>query len=366
MTTGIIAINFGEPPDLDREQVVKFLERIFVASGLGSHADPEKLRAHARGLAESRAPGLLEEYAEIGGSPLNQQADDQARRLGEELAARGHDVETYSAFQFTPPFVEEVVGRARSDGIERVVGLPVYPMCGHSTTVAALRQLRDAIDAEDGWDPGVLELSGWHRHPDFYAFHVDHIRHFAATEGIDLLAPDTAFLFSIHGTPIKYLEQGNRYDRYVEEACDGIARRLGLETYHLGYQNHTNRPIEWTQPDVEDVVKGLDATRVVTMPLAFMHEQSETLAELDHELRQRAEQEGLTFHRIPVPHDDPRFVSILADLVEAGFGQGVGASRVQLRRCLCRRGGTALCTSGLRLESTVVPAREAKLRAPSG
>jgi ferrochelatase len=41
-----------------------------------------------------------------------------------------------------------------------VVGLPVYPMCGHSTTVAALQQLRDAVAAEDGWDPDVFELSG--------------------------------------------------------------------------------------------------------------------------------------------------------------------------------------------------------------
>jgi ferrochelatase len=363
MATGIIVINFGEPPDLDRERVVQFLERIFVASGLGSHTDPRALREHARGLAERRAPGLLEEYARIGGSPLNGQADDQARRLEEELRTRGHDVKSYSGFQFTAPFVEEMVGRARSDGIARVVGLPVYPMCGHSTTVAALRQLRDAVDAEDGWDPEVVELSGWHRHPDFYALHVDHIRAFAAREGIDLLAPDTAFLFSIHGTPIKYLEQGNRYDRYVEEACEGIASRLGLERYHLGYQNHTNRPIEWTQPDVEAVVKELDAARVVVMPLAFIHEQSETLAELDHELRDEAEERGLVFHRVPVPHDAPRLISILADLVEAGLGQEPGASRVQLRRCLCRRGGTALCTSGLRLEATVVPAREAQRRA---
>jgi ferrochelatase len=363
MTTGVIVINFGEPPDLDRESVVQFLERIFVASGLGSHVDPDALREHAHGLAERRAPGLLEEYARIGGSPLNGQADDQARRLEEELRARGHDVKTYSGFQFTSPFVEEVVGRARSDGIARVVGLPVYPMCGHSTTVAALQQLRDAVAAEDGWDPDVFELSGWHRHPDFYALHVDRIRDFADREGIDPLAPDTAFLFSIHGTPIKYLEQGNRYDRYVEEACEGIASRLGLERYHLGYQNHTNRPIEWTQPDVEAVVKELNATRVVVMPLAFMHEQSETLVELDHELREEAEEEGLIFHRVPVPHDAPRFVSILADLVEAALGQEPGVSRVQLRRCLCRRGGTALCTSGLRLESTVVPAREAERRA---
>jgi len=354
MSTGIIVINFGEPAEPDLDQVVSFLERIFISSGLERSADPEAYRAHARTLAERRAPGLLREYERIGGSPLNPQADGQAARLGEELRSRGHDAECYSAFQFMPPFVEDVVGRARSEGKERIVGLPVYPLCGHSTTVAALEQLRDAIDEEDGWDPDVVELGGWHMHPDFFDFHADHILGYANREAIDLSDPGTAFLFSIHGTPLAYLEGGNRYDRYVEEACEGIAARLGLRRYHMGYQNHTNRAIEWTQPDVEVVLKGLEAERVVVMPLAFMHEQSETLVELDHELREEAIDAGLEFHRVPVPHDSPRFISILADLVEAGIADDTEGARVSLRRCLCRRGGTARCTNGIRLTSTVV------------
>ncbi|HZD04302.1 MAG TPA: ferrochelatase, partial [Longimicrobiales bacterium] len=240
---------------------------------------------------------------------------------------------------------------------------PLYPLCGHSTTIAALSQFRAAVEAEEGWHPEIVELAGWHRHPGFYAVHADNIRAFVGREGLDLADPATAFLFSVHGTPIRYLEGGNRYDRYVEEACAGIAARLGLARYHVGYQNHSNRPVEWTQPDVEVVVKGLDGEHVVVMPLAFLHEQSETLAELDRELRDEAEDAGLHFHRVPVPHDSPRVVSLLADLVEAGTGYGAGSSRVQLRQCLCRTGGHARCTNGLRLESTVVPAEEAKRRA---
>jgi len=354
MSTGIITINFGEPAEPDLDQVISFLERIFTNSGLERAADPEAYRAHVRALAERRAPGLLHEYEQIGGSPLNPQADAQAERLGEELRSRGHDVECYSAFQFTPPFVKETVDRARTEGMNRIVGLPVYPLCGHSTTVAALGQLRRAVEEQDGWEPDLVELSGWHGHPDFFDFHADHIRDHANSQGIDLTDPGTAFLFSIHGTPLKYLEHGNRYDRYVEEACEGIAARLGLGTYHMGYQNHTNRAIEWTQPDVEVVVKGLEAKRVVVMPLAFMHEQSETLAELDHDLRDEAVAIGLDFHRIPVPHDSPRFTTILADLVEAGIAADPEGTGLALRRCLCRSGGTALCTNGMRLNSKVV------------
>lgn len=364
MMTGILVINFGEPSAPTLEAVVPFLERIFLQnSGLERFADAEARRDRARRLAEERAPGLIEEYELIGGSPLNAQADAQALGLQEELRARGHDVTSYSSFQFTAPFVDEAVHQARAGGMQRIVGLPVYPLCGHSTTVVALELLRAAVDGEEGWDPEVVELSGWHRHPDFYAFHADHVCAFADEVGVDLHDEGTAVLFSIHGTPIKYLEEGNRYDRYVDETCSGIAERLGLERYHMGYQNHTNRPIAWTQPDVEAVVKALDAERVVVLPVAFMHEQSETLAELDHDLREEAEARGLDFHRVPVPHDSERFLVILADMVEAGLGEGAGVGRVQLRRCLCRGGGATRCTNGMRLESTVIPATDALSRA---
>jgi protoporphyrin/coproporphyrin ferrochelatase len=50
--------------------------------------------------------------------------------------------------------------------------------------------------------------------------------------------------------------------------------------------------------------------------VSFMHEQSETLAELDHELREEAEERGLGFFRVPIPHAAPQFIAVLADLVE--------------------------------------------------
>ncbi|MFB6087734.1 MAG: ferrochelatase, partial [Haloarculaceae archaeon] len=71
-----------------------------------------------------------------------------------------------------------------------------------------------------------------------------------ATEG-------TRLVFSAHGTPQHYLREGSRYERYVEEYCDTVAALLGVETYELGYQNHENRDIPWTEPDVETVVERL-------------------------------------------------------------------------------------------------------------
>lgn len=353
-----MVISFGEPAHPTLEEVVPFLEGIFIRNReLEAHTTPEEALARARALAEERAPSLLDEYALIGGSPMNEQADAQARGLEAELQARGLDVTSYPCFQYTAPSIEKAVSRARGDGMERLVGLPVYPLCGHSTTVMALADLAEAVDSERGWEPALVEISGWHAHPDFYSLHADHTREFAARVGVDLHAEDTALVYSIHGTPIKYLERGSRYDRYVEEACVGISARLGLDRFYMGYQNHRNRPIEWTEPDVEAVIEGLETKRVIVHPVAFMHEQSETLVELDKELRALAEARGLEFHRVPVPHDSPRLVSLLADVVQAVLGEEPSGVPLRLRQCVCRPGGRTRCTNGLlRTAEVVLPA----------
>lgn len=316
MKTGVILLNFGEPESPTMEAVVPFLERIFRTNmALEGTLSPEAKEARIRELAEGRAPGLIEEYEMIGGSPLNSQAVAQADALEAELGRRGHDVDCVVAYQFADPLIASVVAEAREDGVEQLVGLPVYPLAGRSTTDAALADLRRAVETL-GWNVRIAEAGGWHAHPHFTAMWVDEVRKTIAAGGVSLDDPRVALVFSVHGTPMKYIEEGSPYVEHAEKACASIAEALGVATYHIGYQNHTNRPVAWTQPDVEKVIEEIDADHVVVVPIAFMHEQSETLAELDHELREEAEARGLGFHRVAVPHDDPRLAALLADLVE--------------------------------------------------
>ncbi|WP_255194366.1 ferrochelatase [Natronobeatus ordinarius] len=343
MTTGIILLNFGEPPEPEREVVVEYLTNIFFNNAdLEGATTEEEAMARSRELARRRAPGLIEEYEAIGGSPLNAQSDAQAALLEAALADRGIDVETYVGHQFLEPYVADAVEEARDDGVEHLIGLPIYPLCGPSTTVAALDELEEAVATHEEWDVRVSPISGWHKHPLYTRLRADAIRAHADERGVDLADEETTLVFSAHGTPTHYLEEGSRYVIYVEEFCETIAALVGVETYELGYQNHSNRNIEWTQPDVEDVIETVDADRVVVDPVSFMHEQSETLSELDVDLREDAEAVGLEFHRVPVPHDDPRFGEVLADLVEpfvAGFEPGY----YQFRQCQCRDVEGTMC-----------------------
>jgi len=346
MSLGVLFINFGEPDEPTLEKVTSFLERIFLQNAsLEGHAN-EAAVARTRQLARDRAPRLLEEYEEIGGSPLNAQSEAQAAAFAAELARRGVEARVYSAYQFTDPTIAQKVAEARADGVTTLVAMPGYPLCGQSTTVAALNDVRAALDAL-GWQPRFLGLSGWHHNAAYLGLRAGHIRAFVEEHGLDLDDPDTLLYFSMHGTPLKYLREGNRYDRYVFEHCRDVAGALGAERWAVGFQNHTNRRIPWTQPDNEDRIREVRERRLVVAPISFMKEQSETLAELDHELREFVEGLGKDFFRVPIPHDAPELVAYWADLVTEVTAADPAVNGV-LGKCRCRPGDGTWCTNGFR------------------
>ncbi len=344
---GVLFLNFGEPETYDYEEVVGFLERIFDRNSSLESKDGNP-SARTKELARRRAPGLIEEYQSMGGSPLNRQAAHQAKMVERQLQKRNLHIRCYSGNQFTEPFISNAVEQAAKDKVEQLIALPIYPLCGKSTTMAALEDVRTAMNL-CGLDVPIREVTGWHKHPDYLPMRADNISEYANLEGIDLHNDATALVFSAHGTPIKYLEDGPRYTQYVEETCSGIAKLLGVSKYSLGYQNHTNRNIEWTSPGIETVVDTTDKTNIILEAVSFMHEQSETKGDLDIELREIAEERGVNFFRVPIPHDDTRFTNVLSDLVENLLKTEPIMGELGLRRCLCRKTPETFClnaTSG--------------------
>jgi ferrochelatase len=342
MKTGIILLNFGEPATADPEVVIDYLSRIFFANANLENVNSNEERwARSKELAQRRAPGLIEEYEEIGGSPLNEQAEKQAQGLLGELRRRGYECQVYSAMQYIAPFIGEIALQAKNDGIEKIVAIPVYPLCGRSTNVMALEELEARI-AELEWEVEVHEITGWHRHPKYSRLRAENILAFAKDKNLTLADPGTELIFSAHGTPLKYLDEGNRYQQYVVEYCELLAKLVQAEKYTLGYQNHTNRNIEWTQPDIEKVIEECTAERILMEPVSFMHEQSETLAELDIELHELARHKGIEFHRAPVPFDSVEFHEVLADLAEP-FVSGIESVEIRFSQCRCKPTPGTIC-----------------------
>lgn len=319
---GVVLLAFGEPEGSDPALVIDFLERIFLAN---RRLEPGSGAERARQLAEARAPGLMEAYQKIGGSPMNAHAHAHGEALEVALEARGHRARVFVGTQFTTPTISDALQRCRESGVDQLVALPLYPVSGPTTTVAALDTVCEQL-RELSWTVETAFIGGWHRNAKYVELRADGIRRVMTERGLDAQDPDVCLYFSAHGTPISYLEEGSQYQEHVEESCRLIADAVAVGRYELGYQNHTNRTkVEWTEPSNQDLMPTLEADDVVVVPVSFVHEQSETLDELDLELRELVEQLGMGFHRVATPHDHPDMGAVLADLVIDALNASAGA-----------------------------------------
>lgn len=337
-SVGVVLLAFGEPEGTDPAGVVDFLERIFLAN---NRIEPASGASRARQLAEARAPALLETYREIGGSPMNAHTRGHARALEAELEARERLAHVFVGTQFATPTIQDGLKRCREAGVDHLVALPLYPISGPTTTLAALDSVRDEL-AQMSWSVDASFIGGWHRHPDYVELRAHGIRSLMSDRGLDPNDPDVTLYFSAHGTPISYLSEGSRYVEYVEDSCRSIARAVGMADYALGYQNHSNRGVEWTEPSNQALMPTIDTKDVVVVPVSFIHEHSETLDELDVELREMFEVRGVEFHRVPTPFEHPAMAGVLADLVMDAIDRQADGL---MAPCECQGVDQAFCAS---------------------
>ena len=323
---GVVLLAFGEPEGSDPGDVVDFLVAIFLAN---RSLEPGSGAQRARQLAEARAPALMQVYERIGGSPMNAHAHAHGEALESVLESLGYDAQVFVGTQFTTPTISDALRQCREAGVEKLVALPLYPVSGPTTTVAALQTVREELE-QLSWPVETSFIGGWHRNAEYVELRADGIRSLMAEHGLDPQDPRVCLYFSAHGTPTSYLREGSQYQEHVEESCRLIADAVGVNRHELGYQNHTNRAIEWTEPSNETLLPTIEAEHIVLVPVSFIHEQSETLDELDIELRDLVKKLGMAFHRVATPHDHPGMGSVLAGLVLDEQGSSADERLVQM------------------------------------
>eukprot|EP00960_Hanusia_phi_P025880 745930-Hanusia_phi.AAC.3 len=148
---GILFLNLGGPEKLD--EVEDFLFNLFNDEDIIRLPNALKpLQGFiARGIAARRAPGSREAYESIGGgSPIVKLTEEQGDNLEKELKKIGIDAKVYIGMRYWYPFTEEATDQILSDGVNRLVIIPLYPQYSISTTGSSIRLL-DQVD-EEGWE----------------------------------------------------------------------------------------------------------------------------------------------------------------------------------------------------------------------
>ncbi len=331
-----LLVSFGGPEG--REDVIPFLQNVTAG----------------RNVPVERLEQVAEHYYQFGGvSPINQQCRDLIAAVAKNFAARGVDLPVYWGNRNWRPYLSDTLATMAADGVTRALA---FVTSGYSS-FSSCRQYRDDIAAAQlqvgAGAPTVDKIRQYFNHPGYIASFAA-----ATTDAITSLPADTGdafdLIFTAHSIPLTMAESsgpvGGAYQAQLSEAARLVAAEIGCERpWFLAYSSRSGPPSQpWLEPDINDLLAAraqAGARAAVVVPIGFVSDHMEVKFDLDVEAAQTAEELGLVLARAATPGTDPRFVSMITDLVcerlDDTAPRALGALGVGPEQCLAGCCGAA-------------------------
>jgi len=292
----VLLLSFGGP---DRpEEVMPFLENVL----------------RGRNIPRERMLEVAEHYHHFGGrSPINDQNRALLAALRELLAAKGPDIPVYWGNRNWHPLLHDTLRQMAADGVHRAFAFVTSAYSSYSGCRQYLEDIARARAAVGPAAPEVLKLRVFYNHPGFIEPMADRVR-----AALEQLPAGAALVFTAHSVP-RWMADTSRYVEQIEEACRLVADSIRHPAYRLVYQSRSGAPGQpWLGPDVLEYLRDLATagTRdLVLAPIGFISDHMEVVYDLDTEARQLCRQLGLNMVRARTVGADPRFVSMIRELV---------------------------------------------------
>ncbi|MGI8867564.1 MAG: ferrochelatase [Mycobacteriales bacterium] len=300
----LVVVSFGGPEGPD--DVLPFLQNV----------------TRGRGVPPERLAEVAEHYRCFGGvSPINAQNRALVDALRRE---QGLGLPVYWGNRNWAPYLTDTVREMAADGVRRALGFVTSAYASYS----ACRQYQEDIAAARaavGVDaPEILRLRHFFNHPLFIAANADGVRR--ALGDLPADRRDAARLvYTAHSIPTTMAEtagpEGDAYVTQLREAARLVTDAVAPgRDFDLVWQSRSGPPqVQWLEPDIGDHLRALAAAgvpAVVVSPVGFVSDHVEVRWDLDEEAREIAAGLGLRFARAATAGGDPRFVTMVRELVD--------------------------------------------------
>ena len=275
-----------------------------------------------RGVPRARLEQVAEQYALFGGrSPIN----DHSRAL---CAALEQVVDLPVAWgnRHWHPYLADTLKRLAAEGRRHALAFVTSAYAGPSSCRSYRTAMAEASTAVGPAAPLLTKLPHYWDRPGFLGPLADGL-----ARALAQLPVGSAVAFSAHSVPLAQAEApqvGGGYVAQLTEASRRIARLAGVGRFEVVYQSRSGPPQQaWLEPDVNDHLRALAAEGVpgvAVCPVGFTSDHMEVVYDLDTQAAATAVDLGLAFRRSPTAGTDPRFVSMVADLVDEAIAARVG------------------------------------------
>lgn len=283
----------------------------------------------AKFISSRRARKVARNYEKLGGSsPILFETQCQAKALEKKL---GNEYHVYIAMRYSYPYLKDSLQDMERDEINELTVIPLYPQYSLATSGSSIIECKELFDQTGFTEKTQIKyVEAWYDNSCFIELIADRIE--------DLLGSTkrTHLLFSAHGLPVKYIEEGDPYQKQIEDCVSLVLQRLAdnlnLRSYKnklcselydldwsISYQSRVG-PVKWLKPYTDTAIKQLGRNGVknlIVVPISFVGDHIETIEEIGMQYRDLAyENDIVKFQVTRLPKANPLLIEALASLVE--------------------------------------------------
>ena len=324
MKKAILLVNLGSPTEPTAPSIAAYL-REFLSDRRVVDIPALLWQPILRGIIlRTRPPKLAPKYKAIwraDGAPLKSITKQQARLLGERLAAQG--VPVYWAMRYQEPSIKDTLQQIHADGCTDVLVVPMYPQFSHTTTSTVTDEITRVLK---NIPLNIQTIEQYHAHSMYIDALKQSVLQHWATVGRPDFAAGERLLLSFHGLPIRNIERGDPYQAQCVRTYELLTQTLNLSSneVNIAYQSRFGAQ-KWLQPSTQATLEQYAAqncTRVDVICPGFPADCLETLEEIAVELKAVYEEKGgKNYHYIECLNTNQAHIGMLHQLV-ARFVRG--------------------------------------------
>lgn len=313
---GVLLVNLGTPDEPDAAALRRYLAEFLWDPRVVEIPRPLWWLILHGIILRTRPAKSAQKYQTIWteqGSPLlaisRRQADAIRIRLAQESP-----VKVALGMRYGKPSLQTALEELRSEGVTRLLVLPLYPQYSASTTATAFDKIAEIFKGWR-WLPEVRFITHYHDHPDYIAAAANSIR-----DAWQQQDKAEKLLFSFHGLPKRNLLLGDPYHCECHKTARLISESLNLadDDWKVSFQSRFGRA-EWLKPYTSEQLAQWAKAGVKSVDVVcpgFSADCLETLEEIDMENREIfLEAGGERYRYIPALNDAPQHIDALINII---------------------------------------------------
>lgn len=249
------------------------------------------------------------------GSPLMLYSQGQVEAVKQRLAEKYGDIPVVLGMRYGNPSMASAIKQLTDQNVRDIIVLPLYPQYAGATTGSTFDAIAKTF-TKLRWVPELQFINGYHKSEGYLDALCTTIKRHIEQHG----QPDK-FVFSYHGTPERYLKNGDPYHCFCHQTTRLVREKLGFDESQVmtTFQSRFGRE-PWLQPYTDKTLEQLPedgVKHVAVICPGFSSDCLETIEEINMEARESfIESGGEQFHYIPCLNDDPVHIDALVSILE--------------------------------------------------